>query len=51
MKTTLLGIVTIIATLCTAFLSFSKTGSLDIPVVFAGITAGWGLIHAADAKP
>lgn len=49
MKTTGLGIATIIATLASAFIAFVQTGALDIAVIAAGITAGWGLIQAADA--
>jgi hypothetical protein len=51
MKTTILGVLTLVATLTNAGIAFLKTGSIDVPATLAGLTAGWGLIHAADAKP
>jgi hypothetical protein len=51
MKTTVLGILTIVAAVANAAVSFLKTGTADIPVTIAAITAGWGLLHAADSKP
>ena len=50
MKTTILGIVTIIAAIATAAASYLKTGSADFTVLIGGISAGIGLIKAADAK-
>jgi hypothetical protein len=50
-KTTILGVVTIIAAIVNAALSFLQTGSLgDIGQTVALITGGFGLIKAADAK-
>lgn len=50
-KTTLLGIVTIIAALANAALSFLKTGSIgDIGATIALVSGGVGLIKAADSK-
>lgn len=50
-KTTLLGIVTIIAALANATLTFLKTGNVgDIGEVVALIAGGYGLIKAADSK-
>lgn len=49
-KTTLAGALTIAGTLITAGLTLLNHKSLDVPTVIAGITAGVGLIHAADSK-
>ncbi len=49
MKTTLLGITTIIAAVATALVSFLKTGTADYGVLVAAVTAGIGLLKAADA--
>lgn len=51
MKTTILGVLTIVSALCFAAISFIKTGSLDFGGLATAITAGFGLIKAADAKP
>lgn len=51
MKTTLLGIITIVAAISNAALSFLKTGSVDnFGETIALIAGGWGLIKASDAK-
>jgi len=50
MKTTLLGILTIIATLSGAAVEFMKTGTCNLAALTTGITAGIGLIKAADAS-
>jgi uncharacterized membrane protein YjjP (DUF1212 family) len=50
-KTTLAGVATILGTLCSAGLALYHGQPLNFPVVTAGITAGIGLIHAADSKP
>lgn len=51
MKTTILGILTIIAAVANAAVSFLKTGTIDnIGETFALITGGYGLIKAADEK-
>lgn len=51
MKTTALGIATIVAAIATAAVQFLKTGSCDILSLSTGLSAGYGLIKAADAKP
>lgn len=50
MKTTLLGILTIIAAVSGAAMEFLKTGSCNVVALGTACTAGWGLIHAQDAK-
>lgn len=49
-KTTLAGVLTILGTLTTAGLALLGHKSVDIPTVLAGLTAGLGLIKAADSK-
>jgi hypothetical protein len=49
-KTTILGIVTIVAALSNAVLMFLKSGTTDIGGVIVAVTAGLGLIKAADQK-
>jgi hypothetical protein len=50
-KTTLLGILTIIASLSTAGREFLANGSIpDIGLVGASLLAGWGLVMAKDAS-
>lgn len=51
MKTTILGILTLIATVSGAAVDFIKTGTCNFAVLSAGLTAGIGLIHAKDAPP
>ena len=48
-KTTQLGILTILAAIVNAALSFLKTGTFAFAEVFTAVTAGIGLIKAADA--
>ncbi|WP_395753309.1 hypothetical protein [Prosthecobacter sp.] len=50
MKTTVLGILTIIAAASGAAVEFLKTGTCNWTTLGLGITGGWGLIHAKDAK-
>jgi hypothetical protein len=50
MKTTILGTLTIVSAVCFAVISFISTGSADIGVLVTGVTAGIGLIKAADSK-
>jgi hypothetical protein len=45
-----LGILTIIATLAGAGISLLNGHSPDLATTAAGVTAGIGLIHAADNK-
>jgi hypothetical protein len=48
-KTTLLGILTIIASLSTAGREFLANGQVpDIGLVAASLLAGWGLLMAKD---
>jgi hypothetical protein len=48
-KTTLLGILTIIASLSTAGREFLANGSIpDLGIVTASLLAGWGLVMAKD---
>jgi hypothetical protein len=48
-KTTLLGILTIIASLSTAGREFLANGSIpDLGLISASLLAGWGLIVAKD---
>jgi hypothetical protein len=50
-KTTVLGIVTIVAAVANAALSFLKTGTIGDPgELLALLAGGYGLIKAADAK-
>jgi hypothetical protein len=49
-RTTVLGILTIIATLAGAGISLLNGHSPDLATTAAGVTAGIGLIHAADNK-
>jgi len=50
-KTTVLGVITIIAAIANAALSFLKTGTPgDMGELVALIAGGYGLIKAADAK-
>jgi hypothetical protein len=49
MKTTALGILTIVATLANVGVQVLKGGAPDFVGAFAAITAGFGLIKARDA--
>ena len=49
MKTTILGILTIVAAVSNAAVQLLKGGSFDIASTIAAVTAGLGLIKAADA--
>jgi len=49
MKTTVLGVLTILVAVGSAAVSFLKTGTFDFAQVAASVTAGYGLIHAKDA--
>ena len=50
-KTTIAGVLTIIGTLTTAGIALVNKQPLNLPGTIAGITAGVGLIKAADSKP
>jgi hypothetical protein len=50
MKTTALGILTIVATLANVGVQVLKGGSPDFMGAFAAVTAGIGLIKARDAS-
>ncbi len=48
-KTTILGVLTIIASLSTAGREFLANGSVpDLGLIAASLLAGWGLIMAKD---
>jgi hypothetical protein len=49
MRTTILGVLTIISGITFAGISFIKTGSFDISALILSLTSGVGLIKAADA--
>ena len=51
MKTTILGVLTIVSVICASGIQFLKTSTFDFAVTFAGVTAGIGLIKAADSAP
>jgi|688.fasta_scaffold1025782_3 hypothetical protein len=51
MKTTILGIATIVAAVSNAVVSFLQTGTTDFGSLIVAVTAGIGLIKAADSKP
>ena len=51
MKTTILGIATIVAAVSSAVVSFLQNGDTDFGSLVVAITAGIGLIKAADSKP
>ena len=50
MKTTALGILTIIATLANVTIQILSGGQPDFTAAFAAVVAGAGLIQASDAK-
>jgi hypothetical protein len=50
MKTTIYGSLTILAALINAAIAIMNGGSLDIVTTITAITAGIGLIKAADSK-
>ena len=50
MKTTALGIATILAAIANATIEFLNTGAANWAMLVTGVTAGFGLIKAADSK-
>jgi hypothetical protein len=50
MKTTALGIATIVAALANATIEFLNTGAANWAALVTGITAGFGLVRAADSS-
>ncbi|MFN4909419.1 MAG: hypothetical protein ACK5H0_10360 [Bacteroidota bacterium] len=50
MHTTVLGILTIVATVSNVAVQVLKGGAPDFAAAFAAVTAGIGLIKAKDAK-
>lgn len=50
MKTTALGIATIIVALGNATIEFLNTGTANWAALVTGVTAGFGLVKAADSK-
>ena len=53
MKTTVLGVLTILVAVGSAAVSFLKTGTFDFATTATAVTSGYGLIkaHDAPAKP
>lgn len=49
MKTTILGILTIIVAVGNAALSLLKSGTFDVAIAITAITSGIGLVKAGDA--
>lgn len=50
MKTTALGILTIVVAVANAAIEFLNTGTANWAAVVTGVTAGIGLVKAADSK-
>jgi hypothetical protein len=50
MKTTALGIATIVAAIANAAVEFINTGTANWAALVTGLTSGIGLIKAADSK-
>lgn len=50
MKTTIIGVLTIVSAVSFAAISFLKSGAFDVGVLITAVTAGIGLIKAADAS-
>lgn len=51
MKTTIIGSITIVIAIGNAALAFLKGGQIDLASTVTAVTAGVGLIKAADNKP
>lgn len=49
MRTTILGILTILSGITFAGISYIKTGSFDVSALILSLTSGIGLVKAADA--
>lgn len=49
MKTTSLGILTILLALGNAVASYLKTGTFSVTELVPTVTTGWALIHAQDS--
>lgn len=49
-KTTTLGVLTIIAALSNAAVEYLNGKTVNMLTLGAAVAAGWGLIHASDAK-
>jgi hypothetical protein len=50
MKTTILGVLTVVVAVANAAIAFLKGQPVDLATTAAAVTAGFGLIKAADAK-
>lgn len=50
MKTTILGILTIVGAVVSGATQFIKSGSIDLVSIVPAISAGLGLIKAADSS-
>ena len=49
MKTTILGILTIVGAVVSGATQFLQSGSIDLLSIIPAISAGFGLIKAADS--
>jgi hypothetical protein len=49
-KTTAIGVCMIVGALCNAAVEYAQHRPVQLPVLYATVTAGVGLIKAADAK-
>ncbi len=49
-KTTILGVLGLVATISGAAKTLLAGGNLDLSVVIPAIVTSWGLIHAKDSK-
>lgn len=49
-KTTILGVLSILAAIIGASITWLKGTQVDMTSLLAAVTAGWGLIHAQDSK-
>lgn len=50
-KTTTLGVLTIVAAVSNAGVEYLNGHPVNMLALSAAVAAGWGLIHASDAKP
>ena len=51
MKTTALGILTIVIAVANIAVQVIKTGNANFGELIPAITAGWALLHAQDSTP
>lgn len=50
-KTTICGILAIVVAVANAGLEYLHGQPVNVPVLFAAVTTGFGLIKASDSKP